>query len=411
MKHTILTILFSLTIVFAFSQDKKILKITDAYNSGDYDKCIKKADKYIKKNTKNPTPYYYIGLSNFQKSKQETGAVSDKYLQKATTNIFRATQKDKGKTEFNNIKTELTEVHDSMLMAGRRYNFGKDVGKAEYYFKYLVEIYNDTTPEYIDAFIPKPPCNEQILAFATYAEAKNKTDMKGMKQGLWVKYYESGCVEYEINFKDGKPVGIYRKYYENGELKAKLFFDDKSERASAILYNEDAQRVAMGYYFNKQKDSLWQYYKADSIMLKEEYYIKGVLNGRSTTYSLINYPDILDEKYYKDGKQDSIWIRNYFNDRGTPQFICYMKNGKREGSYLHFFPDKRLKMKGQFKNGLETGIWTYYYPDREGSYEIKYINGVPENSEELDEEQTKMLNKIKEERGKFNEPTGIDFMD
>ncbi len=411
MKHTFLTILFSLTIVLAFSQDKKIAKITDSYNSGNYKKCLKSADKYLKKDTKNPIPYYYIGLSNFQISKKEEGAVADKYLQKATSNIYKAVQKDEDKTEFNNLTTELTEVHDSMLIAGRRYNFGKDKGKAGYYFKYLVEIYNDTTPEYVDAFVPKPPCNKQILAFANSTESKNKTDMKGMKQGLWVKYFESGCVEYEINFKNGKPVGVYRKYYENGELKANMFFDAKSERASAILYNEKAQKMAMGYYFNKQKDSLWQYYIADSIMLKEEYYTKGVLNGRATTYSLINYPDILDEKFYKNGLQDSIWIRNYFTENGTPQFICYMKNGKREGTYVHFYQNKRPKMKGQFKDGLETGTWTYYYPDKNGSYEIKYIKGVPENNDEITEKQTQELEKMKKERGRFKEITGADFMD
>ncbi len=410
MKKIILILTISIfAINYVISQDKKIIKIETAYNSGDYDDCIKRATKYTEKNSKNSLPYYYMGFSNFQKSKKEKGVYVEKYLQRTTTNLYKASYKDKNKENFNKFETELTEIHDSMLVTARKYHkIEAHVGKAEYYFKKLVEIFNDTTEEYRDIFIPKPPCWEQKLGYSTYAGTKNQIDMKGMKQGLWVEVYETGCIKYEINFKDGKPVGLYRKYFENGNLQAKIYFDDNSERASAILYNENEQKVAIGYYVDKQKDSTWQYFKRDSILLKEENYKNGVLNGREITLSLNNYPLALEIKYWKNGKQDSIWTRNYYSN-GETQFYCYMRNGKREGTYTHYFQDKSIEMQGMYKKGLREGSWKFYDLERREFFYVNYSKGVAENQEELTKRQTEILNQDLKNRNNINEPIFNDF--
>ena len=40
-----------------------------------------------------------------------------------------------------------------------------------------------------------------------------------IKQGLVIEYYESGEVEYKVNYVDGKEQGEYIFYYESGEVK------------------------------------------------------------------------------------------------------------------------------------------------------------------------------------------------
>ncbi len=47
----------------------------------------------------------------------------------------------------------------------------------------------------------------------------NKTDQSGKKQGLWIKKYPGGTVQYEGTFKDDHPAGLFRRYYENHTLK------------------------------------------------------------------------------------------------------------------------------------------------------------------------------------------------
>lgn len=407
-KNIFLTVIIISYAFFAFSQDKKINKISDLYANKEYDKCIEKSEKYNKKNTKQPETYYYIGLSFFQKSKQETAHRSNNTLQRGISKIVQATKKDEDRTVFATFQADLDELHDTILTRARRYDNTRDQDLANTLFRNLVEIYNDTTPEYRDKFIPKPPCWKQQLAYASYSGLKNQTDMKGLKQGLWVKRYESGCIMYEINFKDGKPVGDYRRYHENGELKAKMYFNDRSDTATAILYNEKGMRVAMGYYVNQKKDSIWQYFRNDSILIKQENYKNGVLHGKEYTLSLMSYPNVLEEKTWVNGVEHGVWNRFFYNQECSKQFESTMKNGKREGLFKDYYPSGNIKSIGYYKNGKEEGEWKYYSPDRKETI-IIYHNGIAENQEELDRIATEEIEKMQEERGKFRDPLPMDF--
>jgi antitoxin component YwqK of YwqJK toxin-antitoxin module len=53
----------------------------------------------------------------------------------------------------------------------------------------------------------------KLKALYTYNDA-------GLLDGISRGYYESGKIESERNYKDGKLEGIYKSYYENGNLKS-----------------------------------------------------------------------------------------------------------------------------------------------------------------------------------------------
>ena len=57
--------------------------------------------------------------------------------------------------------------------------------------------------------------------------------------GIVKHYYESGTVERESNYKDGKREGTGKKYYENGKLLAEMTFRDNKIGGFEKIYYED----------------------------------------------------------------------------------------------------------------------------------------------------------------------------
>ena len=260
----------------------------------------------------------------------------------------------------------------------------------------------DTTEQYRELFIPKIVKIEQNLAFREITGPVNQTDIAGNRQGIWINTYPNGIIESEIFFKDNHPAGIFRKYYENGNLKANMHFDETGIKAAAILYDEKGSKISMGYYYNKQKDSLWQYFLNDSIVVMEENYRKGVKHGYERTYNPYNYPKVLDEKFWENDVQVGLWTRYYLD--GKPKAITEYKNGIKEGKYVAFNESGSTIVTGTYKNNLFEGKWQIWNEELQKIEIIEYKDGRPINEEQLSEEETRVLKQLEAMKGKFIEP-------
>ncbi len=399
-------LLFFFFSVTLFSQEKDFEKIKSLFENGEYEKCIEKAEKVKTKYTKEPLPFYYIAFSNFEMYKNSAPLKKKMYLNNTINNLNFGLKQDAEKSEFKMHPEAMGIIHDSIILYADNLWFSDKKGEAEYYYENLAKIYQDTTVQYIEIFMTQIIKIEQDLAFKEYSGPVNETDIAGNRQGLWVKKYPSGVVESEIFFKDNKPAGIFRKYYENGNLKANMFFDENSPKVAAILYNEEGQKISMGFYYNQKKDSLWQYFINDSIVISEENYVKGVKNGYERTYNLYMYPNLAEEKFWKNGKQDSTWTRYYTN--GKPHFIAIYRDGIRHGEYVAFDENGQTIVQGQYKNNLMHGKWKMWDAEQMKIIEIEYIDGHPVNEDELSEKETDIINQMLEMQGKFQEPN-VDY--
>ncbi len=74
---------------------------------------------------------------------------------------------------------------------------------------------------------------------------------KGLKHGMWVKYYGNGYIQYIGNAKKGEIHGKYTGYYINGNIKEegrmKMGFRD----GNWILNNEDGELIRIEIHRNK----------------------------------------------------------------------------------------------------------------------------------------------------------------
>jgi antitoxin component YwqK of YwqJK toxin-antitoxin module len=239
------------------------------------------------------------------------------------------------------------------------------------------------------------------FSFSQTDSIVNYTDINGMKQGYWVKKDMNGQKIYEGYFKNNIPYGEMKRYHGNGVLKALMIFDTKNQSKVQVTYFDDSGELsAKGFFYDKKRDSLWQYFGAEAKLLGEEHYYRGKRNGVSKKY----YPSgkVVEEIWYKNDLLNGPWIRYYEN--GNMRMKTQQVNDKRIGDFYSYFADGKIEIKGLYKNDIKEGVWKKY--DTKGGLikEMKFTNGKLENEEALDKEFTKELEEAEKNKGKFKDP-------
>jgi antitoxin component YwqK of YwqJK toxin-antitoxin module len=205
------------------------------------------------------------------------------------------------------------------------------------------------------------------------AEAPNKLDAKGKKDGVWVEKYKNGKKKFEGTFNHGVPAGQFKHYDEkNGKLEAQLNYYPDGNKAAAFLYYANGVVMAQGLYNDKKKDSLWRYYAQDSVLVSQEFYRMGVKHGEWKLYYRNGINSSLET--FNNGKKEGA-VAEWF-DSGKVKSEGTFKNGKQEGFYTTYFPNGVASTLGNYKNGLKNGEWIYNgYLGKQEKKEI-YQNGI-----------------------------------
>ena len=400
MRKILISLAVLLTVTNLSAQDKKLNAIKQLYETQKYSECIESAKKYNTSNASNPESFFILGFSYFEVFKQNSSKES--YLTLAENTVYKAVTKDKNGEVLKNYIKPYDELHHTMLTLQEKYFNSGDKTKAGQHAQMSAKIFKDTTEIYRRIFQPElfvvPITIGKTLA--AYEGEVNQTDITGKKQGVWIEKFPNGKRKSQINYENGKPKGDFYKFYPKGGVKAHLYFFNDS-LVSAIHYAENGNKVALGYYYNHKKDSLWQYFEADSILVLEENYEKGIKNGKQTTYYMSG--NLLEEINFKNGKQDGAWKR-YFESTGTLIFETYYKNGVRDGKYIKYNIDAEKVIVGNYKNDLKDGLWKAIDEETKKVVNIKYINGVPENDAELQKAETKLLEDMVKNAQNYDDP-------
>lgn len=185
-----------------------------------------------------------------------------------------------------------------------------------------------------------------FLALISYHFASaqiNQVDEQGRKQGKWIKFYPNSQVaEYQITFKNDKPIGTAIYNYESNEIKAVLKYSQNSNRAEAYMYYENGKLMSHGIYINQQKDSIWTSFDDLGRITMKESYKNNKLNGQKSLYYLPDNPE--------DRSEIVISIYNFVNGQVEGEFV----------EYYPIKPSKKLRKTGQYKNHRRHGEWIYY---------------------------------------------------
>jgi len=242
-----------------------------------------------------------------------------------------------------------------------------------------------------------------FLAMDLNLQAQNDTlnnyDDQNRKHGTWVKEYSNGQVRYEAEFEHGMPTGTTKRYHKNGNLKAVMKYQT-SGRVFTELYNKDGDKQAEGYYLERKKDSVWSFYDQNGRIVAKDSYAEGKRDGKSLRF--FRDEDTSNIVHWTDGKRDGK-IRQFF-DNGKEKLIGYYSDGELNGPLTIFYPSGFKKVEGRYKNNLREGEWVYYDEEGDTSKVINYIDGTPENEEQLERKETEEVRELENNQGKFDDP-------
>jgi antitoxin component YwqK of YwqJK toxin-antitoxin module len=238
-----------------------------------------------------------------------------------------------------------------------------------------------------------------ITCLSFSQEAVNKTDSKGFKQGKWVSRYPNGTLKYEGVFVANKPVGEWKRYHENGKIKAQMSYRPNSDRVFASLFDEEGKLYAKGVFEGTLRDSIWNFYSGELIVLTENYHL-GMKMGKATGYD--QKGKVIWEKAWKSDLLDGKSIEYY--PTGTIRNEINYVAGKKNGLALFYDENGLIAMEGNYKEDMSDGDWKVY--DKEGKikYQIKYNKGEILSGGASDSLQLKEFKKYDRIKGKIPEP-------
>ncbi|MBN2237230.1 MAG: hypothetical protein JW729_06695 [Bacteroidales bacterium] len=203
--------------------------------------------------------------------------------------------------------------------------------------------------------------------------AQNVTDGQGKKQGAWIKS-QGGIKIYQGQFLNDIPVGEFIYFYPNGKVKIKTRFSENGKvNHTKMFFDLSGKKIqAEGKYVEKQKDSTWNYYNEDGILVLIENYKQGKKHGE---YLVHNYLGQLHlQEFYVDGLRSGV-SSEYFETGELFRQINFEK-GIRKGLFKLFLPNGIIQLEGNYQNDLREGIWTTYNIKGEVEFLDHYKNGV-----------------------------------
>lgn len=229
-----------------------------------------------------------------------------------------------------------------------------------------------------------------------YANGNLKSDLPlkdGLLRGQAKYYFNTGSLRETVNFEDDVKHGTATEYFKNGKLYMVSEYV-KGERTGWYKgYYANGQVQAEGWLISNNKEGIWRFYNVAGKLEREAFYVNNQANGPSKHYNgngQINFMDYYDmdlivrmEQYDAKGKvihQQSFPSgtgKYYFIfPNGNTSFEAGLKNGKYEGTYTSYYPDKSIKERGFYKNGKRDSLMVSYYPGGQENGRGHLRNGI-----------------------------------
>jgi len=233
--------------------------------------------------------------------------------------------------------------------------------------------------------------------------------VNGKKNGNMFYYFQNGKVQETIHYLDDKKNGLAYKYDSDSTIISITRYKDND-----VIYYEEINR----YNSEKQKNGIWKTFYSDGKVKEERTYLNGKLNGYIKQYDIqgylvntvryendeivINNDDLNSEIEIKEEYDDKgnllfqggylfdkpIGIHRNFNTKGqvikTRTFDIdgvlesegiVNQDGTRQGKWIEYYHDKKIKIQGNYKNNQKDGLWIYYFTNGQIQQTGNYSNG------------------------------------
>jgi antitoxin component YwqK of YwqJK toxin-antitoxin module len=115
-----------------------------------------------------------------------------------------------------------------------------------------------------------------------------------------------------------------------------------------------------------------------SLSLNDLFEIKGIYYNKLTEVPFTGKIDGKTKGSFKNGKRDGSWLSYWAN--GKLKSKGNYKNDNLEGSWTEYYDNGQLFYKGKYKDWLEEGYWVMYWENGQLKSKGNYKRGSQEGS-------------------------------
>ena len=175
-------------------------------------------------------------------------------------------------------------------------------------------------------------------------------NQEGIKEGIWINYYNSGEIKSKGNYTNGLKTGRWEFYFKDGKI----------EQA--------------GNYRNGRPDGIWKWYYENGNLLREEEFYNGREDGLYVEYDKIGLEIVRGE--YFDGEKEGEWFYKVGDHTEKGEYVT----GLRNNTWKYYYEGEKLKFEGNYIQGSPDGKHTVYYQNGNIKEERYYTMGIKEKT-------------------------------
>jgi uncharacterized protein len=202
--------------------------------------------------------------------------------------------------------------------------------------------------------------------------AEGIIDEKGLRQGFFKEYYETGQLMAEGKYENSKPVGNWKYYYPDGHLEQEGTFDSRSRQTGEwVWYHQNGNLWKKEYFENGIPEGEYiEYDITGKIIVKGEYF-----DGAETGHWFWEIGDVREEGSFIDGNYNGSWK---ITDLETGNVIFEGKylDGNPNGKHVYYWPEGKKRIEGSYVMGRREGDWFHYNSEGQLFLRIYYRRGI-----------------------------------
>jgi antitoxin component YwqK of YwqJK toxin-antitoxin module len=200
----------------------------------------------------------------------------------------------------------------------------------------------------------------------------NKTDAKGLKQGVWEEKNATGISngQYINDQKDGNWI----THGSNGSLTRIESFSKGIREGIFVEIDQRGYLVSEMYYVNNLLEGTAKkfFYGTNPASIIE--YKQGKISGKKKEYYENAAGKMKEESNYLDDVKDGASV--FYAVNGDPIAEYTYKNGSLEGMQKTYYAGKKLMSEQNYANNVESGLYKEYFESGKLKIETTYKNGV-----------------------------------
>lgn len=231
--------------------------------------------------------------------------------------------------------------------------------------------------------------------------AQNVTDSKGKKQGVWIKKRADGKLVYEGSFFNDLPVGKWKRYHPNGKLMAELDYGGMAgDTCRTTLFDEEGLLMARGAYYQQKKEGVWSTYNERGQLSGKQFYKQGLQEGIGEAFGAGG--KLLEQTEWENGRLNG--VSKVYDPNGQLVYEITYKDDRLDGPVVYYHPSGKIRLQGTYAEGKRIGTWKSFSQAGVPTGTTVYNNGVAADNDAQIERESRYLDLLIKQKGRFDEP-------